>query len=63
MDMRIVGLLESLLLNVRVINGELERLHRSEQFTDTAEARQLCERLREAYVRGMEVLERVEKEQ
>lgn len=62
MDKRLLGMLESLLLNVRVINGELSRLQRDELLDGTClETRQLCMQLHEAYLRGMEVLQHIEK--
>jgi len=61
MNPRLMMLLESLMLNVRVINGELERLSRTEQFTAEPQCADLVKQLRAAYLQGMDNLSRVER--
>ncbi len=46
MDVRIQGILESLLANVDVLNSELLRLGKTEQFSPTAQSFQLIEQIR-----------------
>lgn len=60
MDKRLQQLLEALMNNIGVINTELDRLTRTEQFRAEPASLQMLEQLREGYYRGMETLRRVE---
>lgn len=56
LDPRLQGLLQSLLLNINVINDEITRMLRTEQFTASSESQQLIKELQQAYQRGNSLL-------
>ncbi len=62
MDGRLISLLQSLLLNIEVINAELSRLHSNEQFTARPECLQVLQQARNSYQRGLDILSQVEKD-
>lgn len=57
MNERIEQVLRALLSNVQVLNGELARLARDEQLTDSLLAVRLLKEISEAYTRGNKMLQ------
>lgn len=53
MDSRLQAILSSLLTNASVLNSELDRLHKNEQFQADAKTFQLIEAIRSACVSSL----------
>jgi|GEM_PF-3938728 len=60
MDNRLTEILEALLLNVEVLNREIERLSRTEQFSPTPQSRQLIEKIRGSCTNSLQNLHTAE---
>lgn len=60
MHLRLKSLLESLALHLEVMNRELERLTRTEQFDGSEQSRAMLARLRADYERGLQILAEAE---
>lgn len=61
MNQKLKALLESLLNHIEVMNGEIERLGRCEQFSPTAGSLQLIEQIRGACMTSLQNLRTVER--
>lgn len=61
MDIKLQGILESLLRNVAVLNTELLRLGKCDAFTPTAQSLQLMERIREECLCSLQNIRTIER--
>jgi hypothetical protein len=60
MDVRLKGILDSLLRNVEVLNSEMLRMVRTDQFSDADQCFHLLERVRGSCMYTMENLRTIE---
>lgn len=61
MDHRLKTMLESLLMHVEVLNSEIDRLCRCEQFSPTTQSFQLLERIRGSCTTSLQTVRTVER--
>lgn len=61
MNPKLETILEALMINAEVLNGELFRLSRTDQFKPTPRGFQMVEQLRERYLCGLQNLQTVER--